>query len=301
MGISRSNISRILQQARQRGIVEIAINDPEQSIERDLELERRLEQQFRINTARVARVKTNRNTLDKVGKITAQLLSENLSRSQTIGLSWGKTLQSVVRHLPKLRLAQPTTVYPLVGGLSMMDSPDSGDSLVQVLSEKLGAKSKHLYAPALVGSEESHRVLMNEPSIRNTLSQASKVELGLVGIGAYGMHSSARLIGEMQLNAEEQRQLQEQHPVGDICGRFYDLHGTPLGPPTSKRIIAVEFARLVDIPVLVGVAAGIEKALGVLGALRSEALDVIVVDSLLAEEVLRLHHLPENATAPIVV
>ncbi|MGB3414608.1 MAG: sugar-binding domain-containing protein, partial [Microbacteriaceae bacterium] len=256
--------------------------------ERDLELEKLLLERFNLSSARVARVKSNRNSLDAVGKVTAQYLSDNLSRTKTIGLSWGKTLQHIVSNMPKIRLMTKPIVFPLVGGLSMMDAVDSGDSLVQLFSEKIGAVSKHLYAPALVGSEQSYQVLMKEPSIISTLNQAGKVDVGIVGIGAYGIHSSSRLVSEMQLTENEYQELVQQKPVGDLCGRFYDAQGKALGNPSASRVISVNFDRLAEIPVLIGAASGLEKARGVLGALRSGVLNVLAVDSILAREVLKL-------------
>src|SRR5690606_2729432 len=84
------------------------------------------------------------------------------------------------------------------------------------------------------------------------------------------------------------QELIAQKPVGDLCGRFYDAQGKPLGNPSASRVISVSFERLAEIPVLIGAASGAEKARGVLGALRSGVLNVLVVDSLLAREVLKL-------------
>ncbi|NMA76886.1 MAG: transcriptional regulator, partial [Actinomycetales bacterium] len=77
-----------------------------------------------------------------------------------------------------------------------------------------------------------------------------------------------------------------QQPAGDVCGRFIDAHGVPLGAPTDQRVLAVTFSELLRIPEVLGVAAGAEKAPGVLGVLRSGAIDTAVFDVDLAREVL---------------
>jgi DNA-binding transcriptional regulator LsrR (DeoR family) len=71
-----------------------------------------------------------------------------------------------------------------------------------------------------------------------------------------------------------------------VCGRFIDAEGVPLGAPTDQRVLAVTFSELLRIPEVLGVAAGAEKAPGVLGVLRSGAIDTVVLDVDLAREVL---------------
>src|SRR5699024_10421833 len=78
----------------------------------------------------------------------------------------------------------------------------------------------------------------------------------------------------------------KQHPVGDVCGRFVDAHGVPLGAPTDQRVLAVTFSQLLRIPEVVGVAAGAEQAPGVVGVLRSGAIHTAVFDVELAREIL---------------
>jgi DNA-binding transcriptional regulator LsrR (DeoR family) len=105
-------------------------------------------------------------------------------------------------------------------------------------------------------------------------------------IDPMGMHSSPHVLDLMRLSESEQATFAAQHPVGDVCGRFIDGHGVPLGAPTDQRVLAVTFSELLRIPEVVGVAAGPEKAPGVLGVLRSGVIGTVVVDVELAREVL---------------
>ena len=150
----------------------------------------------------------------------------------------------------------------------------------------LGARAEPLYAPALLESAEAVRTLLRETSISRALASAAGVELALVGIGSTGLHSSPHLLEGMRLSVEERRRLEAQHPVGDVCGRFVAADGTPLGPPTSDRVLAVTFPQLARIPEVLAVAAGAEKAPGVSGVLRSGVIDTVVLDADLARAVL---------------
>jgi len=285
LDLSRSNVSRILTQARDRGIVEITIHDPEAPPQRDEALEAALRAAFSLREAHV--VSAPRATaMESVAREGAAVLTERASTVRSLGVTWGQTVQSVVAELETLRPRPTPQVLPLVGGHSTLDQFDSGDSVVRVLASRLGATPRTLYAPAVLESATAVATLRAESSIGEVLAAAAQVELALVGIGSMGEHSSPHVLELMRLSDAERAAFAAQRPVGDVCGRFIDADGVPLGAPTDQRVLAVTFSELLRIPEVVGVAAGPEKAPGVLGVLRSGAIDTAVFDVDLAREVL---------------
>lgn len=286
VGVSRSNISRMLQSARDRGIVQIIVHDPDERPQRVPELEQRILDRYQIQEAIVVRTPPYVSAVQLVGKAGADWVAESVQSAHSVGISWGRTMQRLVEQLPQTRLPFPVTIRPLVGGLNTMDSVESGYSVVQLLARKLGTRAERFYAPAVVSSEAAYSVLTNEPEIRNAIEAAAKVELGIVGIGTFGLHASSEIISRMALSGEEYEQVLAQSPVGDICGQFYDAMGKPLGLPTSTRTMSVSIEQLRGIPRLLGVAAGAEKAPGVHGALNTRAINALAIDSNLAEALL---------------
>ena len=285
LGLSRSNVSRILTQARDRGIVEITIHDPEGPPRRDEALEAALRAAFSLREAHVVSAPRT-PAMEAVAREGAAVLTQRLATVRTIGVSWGQTVQSVVAQLETLRPRPTPEVLPLVGGHSSLDQFDSGESVLRVLASRLGATPRTLYAPAVLESATAVATLRGESSIGQVLAAAAQVELALVGIGSVGRHSSPHVVELMRLSEAEQAAFAAQQPVGDVCGRFIDADGVPLGAPTDQRVLAVTFSELLRIPEVVGVAAGPEKAPGVLGVLRSGAIDTAVFDVDLAREVL---------------
>jgi DNA-binding transcriptional regulator LsrR (DeoR family) len=285
LGLSRSNVSRILTRAREQGIVEITIHDPDAPPRRDGALEAALRATFSLREAHV--VSAPRTTaMESVARAGAAVLTARASTVRSLGVSWGQTVQSVVAQLEPRRPRPAPQVLPLVGGHSTLDQFDSGESVVRVLASRLGTAPRTLYAPAVLESATAVATLRGESSIGEVLTAAAQVELALVGIGSLGMHSSPHVLELMRLSAAERAAFDAQQPVGDVCGRFVDARGVPLGAPTDQRVLAVTFSELLRIPEVVGVAAGPEKAPGVLGVLRSGAIDTAVFDVELAREVL---------------
>src|SRR5699024_1325189 len=162
----------------------------------------------------------------------------------------------------------------------------SGESVLRVLASRVEATARTLYAPAVLESATAVATLRGESSVGEVLAAAARVELALVGIGSGGVHAAPHALELLRPDAAERAACGAQHPAGDVCGRFIDAHGVPLGAPTDQRVLAVTFSELLRIPEVVGVAAGAEKAPGVLGVLRSGAIDTLVVDVDLAREVL---------------
>lgn len=284
LGISRSNVSRMLTTAVEVGIVEIRINDP---AGRDQELEARLQQAFGLRGARVAAGgRSGQDPLDAVGVQAAHLLLEGLADGTTVALSWGTALQSMVWACSTER-EYAVTLVQLVGGLSSIANEISGQELVRELASRLGpATYRYLHAPAVLASREARDSLLAEASVHQALEQARRADIAFVGIGTPTHGSSAAVLDSLHLSARESKAFWSRKPVGDIAARYFDAEGFPIGGPVADRVLAVTVDDLAKIPTVVGVAAGRVKASGVLGALRGRLVDVLVCDDALARAVL---------------
>lgn len=283
IGVSRSNVSRVLSAAREQGIVEIRIND---SFERDLRLEQALLRKYSLTGCRVASRNEFQSPLMQVGGLGAAWVKENLPAKGTIALSWGSSVQAVVESVEADPVHTGLEVLPLIGGLSIVDAAADGNVLVRSLALKLGAREARLNAPAVVGSQESRDTFLREPSISTVLERACTADFALVGIGAVGNGASAAIIDAMELSRDELRRFEQSGAVGDCCTRFFDKRGLPIDSPADGRVVSVDLDSLRKIPKLVGVATGAIKASGVHGALMGRLIDILVVDASLASALL---------------
>jgi DNA-binding transcriptional regulator LsrR (DeoR family) len=284
LGTTRSNVSRMLKQARDLGIVEIRIVDPAR---RDHELEVALRNRFGLADARVLEATPETDVLAGVGRLAVRWLDGTLADDQVIALSWGHTLQAFVRAVDGLT-RRDVEVVQLVGGLSALDSALTGQELVRDLSERMGARHRYLHAPALFGSAEALRMMLREQTIADALSAAKAADIAVVGIGAPGVGSSGALLDALGLSPAQRAEFNASGAVGDVCARFYDLSGREVRSVVSERVLAVTLDDLRAIPTVAGVAAGQEKGLGILGALRGRILDVLICDQEAARSVLSL-------------
>jgi DNA-binding transcriptional regulator LsrR (DeoR family) len=282
LGTGRSNVSRMLAAAREQGIVEIRVHG---HAGRDLDLERALREQFDLEPVRVAAFSTEVNAIADVGELAAEWLDETLKDDQVVALSWGNTLQAMVDSVSVDR-PRGVEVVPLVGGLAWTASLASGEELVRALAGKLGGTYRYLHAPALLHSHTAQQALLAEPAIASTLEHALSANIALVGIGTFGVGSSAEVLEGLDLTRAQYRALVDAGAVGDVCCRLYDANGQPIKSVVQDRVLAVTLENLKRIPTVVGLAAGREKLPGVLGALRGRIVNGLVTDASLAHAIL---------------
>jgi DNA-binding transcriptional regulator LsrR (DeoR family) len=284
LGTTRSNVSRMLKQARDLGIVDIRVVEP---AERDHELELALRDRFGLRDVRVLEIAPETDILSGVGRLAARWLEETLRDGQTVALSWGHTLQAVVRAVDGLS-RRDVEVVQLVGGLSALNSASTGQELVRDLSERMGARHRYLHAPALFDSAEALNLMLHERTIADSLAAARAADIALVGIGKPGEGSSQALIDALSLTSTQRAEYDAAGAVGDVCGRFYDLSGSEVRSVVAERVLAVTLDDLRAIPTVTGVAAGAEKALSILGAVHGRTIDVLICDQEAARSVLSL-------------
>ncbi len=285
IGVSRSSVSRMLTAARELGIVQIRINGDDH-IERNRELERELMRAFGLREVLVAQATSANTPLDSVGRLAAQLFTRRATSATRIGFSWGFTVGKLIDAIPRRTLRPDTKLTPLVGGMPVLDAAPSGNTNIQTLASKCGIVAERFDAPAIVESSLTCHAMMSESSVKAALARASACDLAFIGIGSFGVHTSRKILDSMRLSDEEMATVLAAQPAGDILGRFFDINGTPLGPPSSERVIGIEIEAVRAIEIAVALAAGKEKTHGVLGALRTGVFDILVVDEGLAASVL---------------
>lgn len=291
VGTSRSNVSRLLTEARQRGIVDIRINHP---LGRALELERRLVSDFGLEEARVLATRPGRATggrreardsLTGVGRLGAVYLLEALTDGRTIGLSWGTSLEALVNAVAPPR-PRAVEVVQLLGGLSWVSQSLSGHELGRRLADRLGGRFAYLHAPAIVDSTEARDLLLRQEGIADVLAKGRGADLALLGVGSLGTGSSRALYSRPELSAAERREIRSGGAVGDICARLFDRDGRPCEVAANRHVVGLELDELKAIPRRVGVACGVEKVAGITGALRGRLVNVLITNEATAAKVL---------------
>ncbi len=278
LDLSRSSVSRILAGAREQGLVQVKIAGDDQA-ERNRELERELTRAFGLREVLVAGSMAG---IPPVAQLAGQVFTKRAPTASRIGLSWGFSVGQMIDAIPTMALNNQTKLTPLAGGMPILDGHPSGLSHLQQLASKCGLAAERFDAPAIVESTETWRALMAESWVRKALQRAASSDMAFIGIETFGLHTAQLLLDTMHLDDDELHALEAARPVGGILGQFFDAAGRPVGPPTSERVVGLDIEALRRIPLVVAIAAGQDKASALLGAVRTDAIDVVVVDEALA-------------------
>lgn len=283
LGTSRSNVSRILQAARETGVVTFRIQYP---LARSSQLEEALVDTFGIREAIVLDAGSGSSVLDRVGELAARRLADHLVDGTTIAVSWGASLQVLTGHVSTDR-AHDIDVVQLGGELGI-DPRLSGHEHVRELAARIGGEYSYLHAPAFVATTECARSLRNSPDIAVQLKRAAAADIAVVGVGGFRTGFSEHLLRSGVVEPELRDELIAADPAGDVIARFLDDDGVELDTRLRDRVLAVEIDELREIPTVIGVLSGRDKGRALRAAMRGGLLDVVVTDQYAATTAVRM-------------
>jgi DNA-binding transcriptional regulator LsrR (DeoR family) len=279
--LDASTVSRYLKRARDEGIVHVEIQRP-RSLHGDLALE--LASMFHLKKAIVVGGRPGPAGTDAVARAAADYVNSRLLNGMRLGLSWGRMLSAAIHKLP-VGTVSDLDISLLHGGMGRGGSGIQGHELARHLASLHPHSRVHyLHAPVLVDSLDIKRAMLRDRSIRGALESAAAVEVALVGIGT--LENSAPLIRDHHISARDRQRLLAQGAVGDMCTRFFNAEGEPVHV-LDDRLIAIEWEQLKAVPLVIAMAAGLEKRAAVLGALRASCMDVLITDEPTARQVLK--------------
>jgi DNA-binding transcriptional regulator LsrR (DeoR family) len=286
IGMTRSAVSRLLTEAREKGIVEIIVHYPWRN---SPELEQALISTFHLKSARVLvrDTKSYEEMLRGLGVLAAAYFDSILHDGMIIGISWGTALYQMLNIL-RPRKMPGVEVIQLIGATGSENIPTNGPILAQLLSNRLGCRSWHLHAPLIVDSEAGRNALMQDRNIQQTLERAKHADVALVGIGSTRSDLYS-LLRAGYVTEEEAQAIREKGAVGDVCAQHYNYLGQWLDIDINRRVVGIELETLSQIDTIIGVAGSSRKGQAILGALRGGYVNVLIADDQVAQKVLALN------------
>ena len=277
LGISRPMVSRLLTEARELGVVEIKIHEPEDGADSLLE-------RLRLSHC----VKGGILVEDgESGDATNRLLSQGAVEllrqlgARRLGVGWGYLIGQLVSWLeenPQLDSAV-TDICPLVGNASIPARNYQSNENVRLMAQQLGAVPHFLYLPALPESLEEKQLLCSTEIYRQICRQWEQMDTALVNIGDYPSSPDfASLVRYGDL-------LQRQHACGRMLIYYFNEAGTII-QSEQDFAIQIPIQTLRRCPNLIGVCSANTSAKALGGALKSGFFTHIVGRSRLVEELL---------------
>ncbi len=304
LGLSRSNVSRMLTAAREQNIIRFEIAYP---LERDTRLERDVAARFVGTPLREVVVAAvdfgpeisgdgisgRQAAVLAVAQASVTWLATSLRDGMTIGLTWGSTVQTLVdvAHFDQRRNVR---VVQLAGEASL-ESRHSGHNLVRDLANRIGGSYTYFDAPAAGRTARDGASLLRSPRVSADLELARSADIAILGVGAYNEGSSKVFLAQAAATPAELAEAQEKQVVGQVAGRLFDRQGNQPNLTIHRRLISIDIDDLKKIPTNMMVAAGAEKAPALEAAIKGGLAHVLIADKTLAQQLLAL----SSSTSPV--
>ncbi|MBU3186947.1 sugar-binding transcriptional regulator [Clostridium estertheticum] len=282
---SRSKISRLLKEARDKKIVEIIIKEP---WERLMDIENEFMKRFKLKHVRIINTKGSSYelTLIKLGEIAAYYIDAKINKNTILGISWGNTIYNTVQSL-KSNKNIPLTVVQIMGA-ALKDNPEiDGIDLVKQFAKIYGGKYHYLLAPLFVEDKDMKDKLIRDPYISDTLSLAKRATVILTSVGSIDSTIS-NTAWSKYIDSYTQYSLQSSGAVGHIGGRYYDINGKQIESELNNTIIGIDLIDFYNAPDVICVAGSKEKSKAILGAIRGNYIKTLIIDDTAALKILEL-------------
>ncbi len=280
IGLSRPLISKSLQKAREKGIVQVTIHD--ELSDSNTYLERQLEQSFSLKEAVVVPDAPPDQIKRRLGAAASEYFLRIVKPGWTVAVSWGTTLAEFAAAMPYTHL-EGVTVVSAVGGTSEEKVEFLSNRIASNLSEKLSGHCVLFHAPVFFDSPDAKKMFLEQKSVRKVVEFVRHANMLVVGIG--GSPAESTMVRHY-VNQEEQHKIAAAGAVGDICSVLFDKDGNPISHYWNECVMTVGFDDLRKIPLVLGITSGTEKTQAIFTALKAHLIDALVTDVSTATAVL---------------
>jgi DNA-binding transcriptional regulator LsrR (DeoR family) len=287
--LSRQRVQRLLQNARDNGVVQISIQ-PVMGVYS--ELEESLERRFDLLEALVVETSAYDDqplVAKELGAGAAEYLLRVIEPGDRIVISWGGSLLGMVNALSAKANTGENEDVAVIQGLGGLGDPNHeahAADLTRRLARVIGGQAVLLPAPGAAGTPAARDAFYDDPFVSQTLALARQANLAFMGIGAPRPDSILVQEGSI-VSWPELEALMQWGAVGDINLRYYDAEGQSVPSNLDERVIGLTLDEIRDIGTVVGLAGGAAKLQAIQGALQGQLVDVLVTDHVTAQRLLQ--------------
>lgn len=275
LNLSRPTISRALQYARDNNIVNIQVNDPLSNVD---DLRAQLQRKYQLDDVVIADVDPTGNyqeDLDLLGQAAAAYLPQIIQDNDTIGISWGRTLAAVARHLQPSDRKNVQVVY-LKGTVANSTHNNFVVEVTKHFNACYHTQAEILPLPVIFDNQDIKKMVVKDRFIHSILTAAQQAQVALFTVGTTAPDATLFELG--YLNKKEIAKLQKES-VGDIVSQFVDADGQIVDPALTARTVALPIDQLKEKRQAVLVAGGMTKLPAIRAALAGRYANVLVTDT----------------------
>jgi DNA-binding transcriptional regulator LsrR (DeoR family) len=277
LNVSRSTVSRLLTFAREQGLINIQIVDPN---EHPQLLEKKIVEHFGIKRAHVVPVPGvagEGEWLSRVVQYAANYLNTLFDSDMVMGIAWGTTISGISKHLlPKATHNSQIIQLNGAGNTQSMGIEYASEIIVR-FAQNYQAVANLFPVPTFFDYAATKQALWKERSIQRLLDLQNQADLLLYSIGSVNAGVPSHVYSAGYMERADLNELKRLDLVGDIATVFFRGDGSfnsiPLNERTSGPGLEL-FQRKHGICVVSGFA----KVRGLAAALKGRLITELIID-----------------------
>jgi DNA-binding transcriptional regulator LsrR (DeoR family) len=283
LGISRSTVIRLLDEAMKRSDVQIWINE---GIEDFVALSIDLEKAYGLDEAVIIPTGSDKvgDIAKGVGLALGQFLSEVVPDNATIGVGWGRTMTASLSSFRPPR-RENCKVVSLLGGIVAVHQTNPLDYTWR-LASALGAECYMFLAPLLVDSIETKRALIEKCGLSTLYALAENLDLAIVSCGDIGPHSTS--LSEGFISKQTLDELVAAGCVCDTMFNFIDAEGRSVDHPINNHAMSIDLDTLKKAKHIVLASGGAHRATAIRATIKRIGCNTLITDEAAARALMEL-------------
>lgn len=275
--VSRSSVSRLLDYARESGIVDIRITSPTDAPRR---IEEALKQKYGI-TAYLVPVPEGTSQVDRLERVAlsaARMLGQFFSSNMIMGVAWGSTIRATSRHLLKKNTTNTEVVQLNGAGNDQTSGVTYSSEILRRFGEAYSSRVQHFPVPTFFDNPKTKEFLWKERSTKRVLDLQKRMDLALFGLGSTVAGVRSHVYTGHYLSDKEIEGLEKDGVVGDVATVFYRADGTWRDVPVNSRSSGPGLDVICSVPRRLCVLSGERKLRALRGALAAGVITDLIID-----------------------
>lgn len=277
MHMSRSTVSRLLSYARENGLVDIHVVDPN---EKPQQMERKFLSRYnlkRVHVVPVPEMAGEAAWLERVAHCAATYLNTLFNSKMVLGIAWGTTLTAISRHLLKKNTYNSHIIQLNGAGNTQSTGIDYAGEIIARFANNYNARANLFPVPTYFDYPETKVQLWKEGSIQHILEMQNTSDLLLYSIGAVNAGVPSHVHTAGYLDKKDYAEIEKQKIVGDIATVFFREDGSFNNIPINDRASGpnLEFFQKKH---GICVVSGLAKITGLHGALNGKLMNELIID-----------------------
>jgi DNA-binding transcriptional regulator LsrR (DeoR family) len=279
LGISRFRVARLLDSAREAGMVRIEIGLPGGTLDAGLSAELcaafGLKYAFAFDFPDEDEPALRR----RLGEAAGHALMDIVTPGDVLGMSWSRALSELAAALTRM---PPCPIVQLTGAVPPPDGRDLLD-LVRSVARIGGGPAHVFYAPMIVDDAETAAAIRRQADVAGAFALVPSVTITVLAVGAWAPGLSTIYDA---LNQPERDAIARLGVCAEMAGVFLGEDGRPVQTALDSRMIVTPGAALGKIPLVIAVAYGVSKCVAVRAAISGGLVHGLVTHASLARALL---------------